>query len=92
MRQRIVSIQTSFYTTQERAQVALANALALTIKEQKDLGNDTTAQEQTYQRSEHALEYYSQAENSMGFHKQPRGNHRGDQRSRLGRFDRALAC
>lgn len=70
MRQRIVSIQSSFYTTQERAQVALANALRY-IKEQKDQGNDMAAQEQTYQRASMRWEYYSQAENSMGFHNNP---------------------
>jgi hypothetical protein len=67
---RIQNVQVNYFTIQERAQVALANALRY-IKEQKDLGNDMSLQEQTYQRASMRWEYYSQAENSMGFHNNP---------------------
>jgi formate-dependent nitrite reductase cytochrome c552 subunit/chitodextrinase len=69
-RQRIVGAQDAFSFVQERTQVALVNALRF-IKEQKGLGADVSAHVKTYQRAAMRWEYYTQAENSMGFHNVP---------------------
>ncbi|MFB3852303.1 MAG: ammonia-forming cytochrome c nitrite reductase subunit c552 [Vicinamibacterales bacterium] len=69
-RKRIEDVQDAFWFVQERTQVALVNALKF-IKEQKALGRDQTANIAAYQRASMRWEYYTQAENSMGFHNAP---------------------
>ncbi len=69
-KQRIKGVQDTFFFLQERTQVALVNALKY-ISEQKALGMDMGAQIATYQRAAMRWEYYTQAENSMGFHNSP---------------------
>ncbi|MEK7328335.1 MAG: ammonia-forming cytochrome c nitrite reductase subunit c552, partial [Chloroflexota bacterium] len=68
--QRITSQQDQFFLIQERAQVALVNALRY-INEQQGLGIDQSANITTYQRASMRWEYYTQAENSMSFHNNP---------------------
>ena len=67
--QKIKTIQDNFYHLQEQTQVALVNALKL-INGQP-AGSDREANIKTYQQAAMRWEYYSQAENSMGFHNNP---------------------
>jgi hypothetical protein len=67
---RIRDVQDAFFFVQERTQVALVNALRF-ISEQKALGVDQAANVAAYQRAALRWEYYTQAENSMGFHNAP---------------------
>lgn len=64
---RIKGVQDQFHFIQERTQVALVNALKF-ISEQQTAGVDQAANIATYQRAAMRWEYYTQAENSMGFH------------------------
>lgn len=68
--QRIKDQQDVFFFLQERTQVALVNALRF-INEQQALGVDQSTNINTYQRASMRWEYYTQAENSMGFHNNP---------------------
>lgn len=67
-RQRILDQQDRFFLVQERTQLALVNALKY-IDEQGS-GIDP-AHIAAYQRASMRWEYYTQAENSMGFHNHP---------------------
>ncbi|HET8538394.1 MAG TPA: ammonia-forming cytochrome c nitrite reductase subunit c552 [Anaeromyxobacter sp.] len=69
-KQRIRGVQDTFFFLQERTQVALVNGLRF-IAEQKALGVDQSANVAAYQRAALRWEYYTQAENSMGFHNAP---------------------
>lgn len=67
---RIRAVQDAFFLLQERTQIALVNGLRF-ISEQQAAGVDQTANIATYQRAAMRWEYYTQAENSMGFHNSP---------------------
>ncbi|NOH02169.1 MAG: ammonia-forming cytochrome c nitrite reductase subunit c552 [Chloroflexi bacterium] len=67
--QRIKSQQDNFFVIQERAQVALVNALKFISAQ--PAGTARNANVLTYQRAAMRWEYYTQAENSMGFHNNP---------------------
>lgn len=63
----IKGIQDDFYFAQEKAQVAIANSLK-GIDEAKVRGENVDARITLHKRAHFRWEYYSQAENSMGFH------------------------
>ncbi len=67
--QKIKTIQDNFYRLQEKTQVALVNALKF-INGQP-AGPAREANVKAYQGAAMRWEYYSQAENSMGFHNNP---------------------
>ncbi len=66
--QKIKTIQDSFYRLQEKTQVALVNALKFINGEPEQ---NRAKYISTYQQAAMRWEYYSQAENSMGFHNNP---------------------
>ncbi len=63
----IKSIQDNFYFAQEKAQVAVANSLK-GISEARARGENVNASVTLHKQAHLRWEYYSQAENSMGFH------------------------
>lgn len=68
-KQRIRSQQDNFFVIQERTQVALVNALKFISEQPAGAARDANVT--TYQRASMRWEYYTQAENSMGFHNNP---------------------
>jgi formate-dependent nitrite reductase cytochrome c552 subunit len=67
--QRIKDVQDNFFFVQERTQVALVNALKFISTHPAGAARDANVA--TYQRASMRWEYYTQAENSMGFHNNP---------------------
>ena len=69
-RARIKDVQNNFFALQERTQVALVNALKY-INQRQAAGDPQTDNIALYKRAAMRWEYYTQAENSMGFHNAP---------------------
>ncbi len=67
--QKIKTIQDNFYRLQEKTQVALVNALKFINSQPAGPARDANVK--AYQGAAMRWEYYSQAENSMGFHNNP---------------------